>query len=157
MRTAPGQARFDIELPVIEARQTSSDPSQLSEAIRQLTVLVVEPDGKVQRKLVETLGNRGDRVVPVSSAEEGLDIVERLRFDMVICAVRLPGLNWVQFCERVRLRVGGFVLLTDAFNSDVGRAFRNSEGYVLTKPVDETDLYRICRAIEDKTSLLIRE
>jgi signal transduction histidine kinase len=157
VRTAPGQARFDIELPVIEARQTSSGPSQLSEAIRQLTVLVVEPDGKVQRKLVEMLGNRGDRVVPVSSAEEGLDIVERLRFDMVICAVRLPGLNWVQFCERVRLRVGGFVLLTDAFNSDVGRAFRNSEGYVLTKPVDDTDLYKICRSIEDKTSLLIRE
>ena len=45
-------------------------------------------------------------MVPVSSAEEGLDIVERLRFDMVICAVRLPGLNWVTFCERVRLRVG---------------------------------------------------
>jgi signal transduction histidine kinase/CheY-like chemotaxis protein len=157
VRTAPGQARFDIELPVIEARQDSSGPSQLSEAIRQLTVLVVEPDGKVQRQLVELLGNRGDRVVPVSSAEEGLDIVERLRFDMVICAVRLPGLNWVQFCERVRLRVGGFVLLTDAFNSDVGRAFRNSEGYVLTKPVDETELHRICRAIEDKTSLLIRD
>jgi signal transduction histidine kinase/CheY-like chemotaxis protein len=157
VRTAPGQARFDVELPVIEARQTSSGPSQLSEAIRQLTVLVVEPDGKVQRQLVELLGNRGDRVVPVSSAEEGLDIVERLRFDMVICAVRLPGLNWVQFCERVRLRVGGFVLLTDAFNSNVGRAFRNSEGYVLTKPVDETELYRICRAVEDKTSLLIRE
>jgi signal transduction histidine kinase/CheY-like chemotaxis protein len=157
VRTAPGQARFDVELPVIEARQTSSGPAQLSEAIRQLTVLVVEPDGKVQRKLVELLGDRGDRVVPVSSAEEGLDIDERLRFDMVICAVRLPGLNWVQFCERVRLRVGGFVLLTDAFNSDVGRAFRNSEGYVLTKPVDDTDLYRICRAIEDKTSLLIRE
>jgi len=156
VRTAPGQARFDIELPVIEARQAGT-ASQLSEAIRQLTVLVVEPDNKVQRQLVELLGNRGDRVVPVSSAEEGLDIVERLRFDMVICAVRLPGLNWVAFCERVRLRVGGFVLLTDAFNSDVGRAFRNSEGYVLTKPVDEIELHRICRAIEDKTSLLIRE
>jgi signal transduction histidine kinase len=157
VRTAPGQARFDIELPVIEARQAGSGPSELSEAIRQLTVLVVEPDSKVQRQLVEMLGNRGDRVVPVASAEEGLDIVERLRFDMVICAVRLPGLNWVEFCERVRLRVGGFVLLTDAFNSDVGRAFRNSEGYVLSKPVDETDLHRICRAVEDKTSLLIRE
>jgi len=157
VRTAPGQARFDIELPVIEARQSGSGNSQISEAIRQLTVMVVEPDNKVQRQLVEMLGERGDRVVPVSSAEEGLDIVERLRFDMVICAVRLPGLNWVQFCERVRLRVGGFVLLTDAFNSDVGRAFRNSEGYVLSKPVDETELHRICRAIEDKTSLLIRE
>jgi signal transduction histidine kinase/CheY-like chemotaxis protein len=157
VRTSPGQARFDIELPVIEARQTGSGASELSEAIRQLTVLVVEPDNKVQRQLVQLLGNRGDRVVPVSSAEEGLDIVERLRFDMVICAVRLPGLNWVEFCERVRLRVGGFVLLTDAFNSDVGRAFRNSEGFVLSKPVDETELHRICRAVEDRTSLLIRE
>jgi signal transduction histidine kinase len=157
VRTSPAQARFDIELPVIEARQTGSGASELSEAIRQLTVLVVEPDNKVQRQLVQMLGNRGDRVVPVSSAEEGLDIVERLRFDMVICAVRLPGLNWVTFCERVRLRVGGFVLLTDAFNSDVGRAFRNSEGYVLSKPLDETELQRICRAVEDRTSLLIRE
>jgi signal transduction histidine kinase len=157
VRTSPAQARFDIELPVIEARQTRSGGSDLSEAIRQLTVLVVEPDSKVQRQLVQMLGDRGDRVVPVSSAEEGLDIVERLRFDMVICAVRLPSLNWVTFCERVRLRVGGFVLLTDAFNSDVGRAFRNSEGYVLSKPVDETDLQRICRAVEDRTSLLIRE
>jgi signal transduction histidine kinase/CheY-like chemotaxis protein len=156
VRTSPAQARFDIELPVIEARQAGS-ATELSEAIRQLTVLVVEPDAKVQRQLVQMLGDRGDRVVPVASAEEGLDIVERLRFDMVICAVRLPSLNWVTFCERVRLRVGGFVLLTDAFNSDVGRAFRNSEGYVLTKPVDETDLHRICRAVEDRTSLLIRE
>lgn len=157
VRTSPAQARFDIELPVIEARQTSPGSSELSEAIRQLTVLVVEPDSKVQRQLVQMLGNRGDRVVPVASAEEGLDIVDRLRFDMVICAVRLPSLNWVAFCERVRLRVGGFVLLTDAFNSDVGRAFRNSEGFVLSKPVDETDLHRICRAVEDRTSLLIRE
>jgi len=157
VRTSPSQARFDIELPVIEARQTGTGPAEFSEAIRQLTVLVVEPDNKVQRQLVRMLGNRGDRVVPVSSAEEALDIVERLRFDMVICAVRLPGLNWVAFCERVRLRVGGFVLLTDAYNSDVGRAFRASEGFVLTKPVEETDLHRICRAVEDRTSLLIRE
>jgi signal transduction histidine kinase/CheY-like chemotaxis protein len=157
VRTAPGHARFDIELPVIEARQSSPGAPQLSEAIRQLTIMVVEPDIKVQRQLVGMLGNRGDRVVPVSNAEEGLDIVERVRFDMVICAVRLPNLNWVEFCERVRLRVGGFVLLTDAFNSDVGKAFRNSEGFVLTKPVDETELHRICRAVEDRTSLLIRE
>ena len=75
----------------------------------------------------------------------------------LICAVRLPGLNWVTFCERVRLRVGGFVLLTDAYNSDVGRAFRDSEGFVLVKPIDETDLHRICRAVEERTSLLIRD
>ncbi|HEX5227427.1 MAG TPA: GAF domain-containing protein [Bryobacteraceae bacterium] len=157
VRTSPAQARFDIELPVIEARQAAPGAPELSEAIRQLTVLVVEPEHKVQRQLVQILAGRGDRVVPVSSAEEALDIVERLRFDMVICAVRLPGLNWVAFCERVRLRVGGFVLLTDAYNADVGRAFRASEGFVLTKPVDETELHRICRAVEDRTSLLIRE
>ena len=157
VRTSPGQARFDIELPVIEARQSALGTSELSEAIRQLTILVVEPDMKVQRQLVQMLGNRGDRVVPVASAEEGLDLVDRLRFDMVICAVRLPSLNWVTFCERVRLRIGGFVLVTDAYNSDVGRAFLNSEGFVLTKPVEEVALHRICRAVEDRTSMLVRD
>ena len=42
VRTSPAQARFDIELPVIEARQTGSGASELSEAIRQLTVLVAD-------------------------------------------------------------------------------------------------------------------
>jgi DNA-binding response OmpR family regulator len=148
VRTALTQARFDVELPLVEARVAQTE---LPQASRQLTVLIVEPDTKVQKQLVQLLGHRGDRVVPVSSAEEGGDLVLRVRFDMVICAVRLPGLNWVEFFERARHRVGGFVLLADGFDQESTRAFQGNDGLVLHKPLDEAEVQRICRTVEDRT------
>ena len=131
-----------------------ADSSDAAEAgARQLTILVVEPDTKIQRQLVRLLGGRGDRVIPVSSADEGADVAQRLRFDLVISTVRLPGLNWVEFFERVRYRVGGFVLMTDGFDQALGRAFKNGEGFVLTKPIDEGELLRICRTIEERATV----
>ncbi|HYL35369.1 MAG TPA: GAF domain-containing protein [Bryobacteraceae bacterium] len=153
VRVSPFQARFDIELPLVEASAGAGSASEFTEAGRQLTVLVVEPDTKVQRQLVQLLGTRGDRVVPVSSAEEGVDIVQRLRFDMVICAVRLPGLNWVEFFERVRRQVGGLVLLSDGFNNDLSRSFPGGEAVVLSKPINEAELQRICRNIEERVTV----
>ena len=154
VRLSPTRARFDIELPVVETRHTAAGaPHEFQAPGRQLTVLVVEPDNKVQRQLVQLLGNRGDRVVPVSSSEEGADLAQRLHFDMAICAVRLPGLNWVEFFERVRHQVGGFVLLTDGYDNDLARAFQGGEGYVLSKPIDEAEVHRICRAVEEQSAV----
>jgi len=150
VRTSLTQARFDVELPLVETRGASVE---LQHGNRQMTVLIVEPDTKVQRQLVQLLGHRGDRVVPVSSAEEAGDLVQRVRFDMVICAVRLPGLNWVELFERVRHQVGGFVLLTDGYDNHTARAFQGNEGLVLSKPLDEAEVHRICRTVEDRAAV----
>src|SRR5260370_31319819 len=77
----------------------------------------------------------------------------RSRFDLAICAIRLPGLNWVEFFERVRNQVGGFVLVTDGFDTDLARAFQGGEGFVLSKPIDEAEVHRICRAVEERSAL----
>jgi signal transduction histidine kinase/CheY-like chemotaxis protein len=153
VRVSPVQARFDIELPVVETRSTGVAPGAAAGRSRQLTVLVVDPDAKVQRQLLQLLGERGDRVVPVSNAEEGVDLVQRIRFDIALCAVRQPGLNWVEFFERVRYRVGGFVLLTDGVDTDLTRAFQGGEGVVLSKPIDETEVLQLCRAVEERAGL----
>jgi CheY-like chemotaxis protein len=154
VRVSPVQARFDIELQVVEPRASGTASGvALAGRSRQLNVLVVDPDAKVQRQLLQLLGERGDRVVPVSNAEEGVDLVQRMRFDMALCAVRQPGLNWVEFFERVRYQVGGFVLLTDGFDTDLARAFQGSEGFVLAKPIDEAEVLRICRAVEERAGL----
>lgn len=153
-RLSPSLVRFEAELPVMETAVSGfADLSVSGDGARPLTALVVEPDTKMQRQLVQLLGARGDRAVPVSSAEEGADVAQRVRFDVVICAVRLPGLNWVEFFERVRHRVGGFVLLTDGFDQALGRAFKNGEGFVLSKPVEEAELLRICRTIEERVAV----
>jgi CheY-like chemotaxis protein len=145
------QGRFDIELPVVETRRVGVGSGvEPQVGSRQLMVLIVEPDNRVQRQLVQLLGVRGDRVVPVASAEEGADLAQRMRFDLAICAVRLPGLNWVEFFERVRHQVGSFVLVTDGFDTDLARAFQGGEGFVLSKPIDEAEVHRICRTVEER-------
>jgi signal transduction histidine kinase len=157
VRVSPVEARFDIELQVMETRSSGSAAgASLAGRSRHLNILVVDPDAKVQRQLLQLLGERGDRVVPVSNAEEGVDLVQRMRFDLALCAVRLPGLNWVEFFERVRYQVGGFVLLTDGFDTDLARAFQGSEGFVLAKPIDEAEVLRICRAVEERAGLAAR-
>jgi signal transduction histidine kinase len=154
VRVSPVQARFDIELQAVEQRASSAPMGAgLGGRSRHLNVLVVDPDAKVQHQILQLLGDRGDRVVPVSNAEEGVDLVQRMRFDMALCAVRLPGLNWVEFFERVRYQVGAFVLLTDGFDTDLSRAFQGSEGFVLSKPIEDAEVLRVCAAVEERTGM----
>lgn len=154
IRASQTQARFEVELPVLETKPGTAGVGSAARTVsRQLTVLLVEPDSRSQRQLVHMFSNRGDRVVPVSSAEEAADLVPRVRFDMAVCAARLPGWNWLEFFERVRNQVGGFVLLADRYDADLTRAFQGGEGFVLAKPVDEADLHRICHVVEERSAL----
>jgi len=139
-----------VELPLQEQLQARpSNPEGLEErASRPLTVLLVEPDAAAQRKLLSFLTARGHRGVPVASAEEAMDMVHRLRFEIVFCAVRLPGLNWVELFEKIRRHVGAFVLVTEGFDADLSRAFKGGEGYLLSKPIEEAEVQKLLASIE---------
>jgi signal transduction histidine kinase len=154
------EVRFELDLPVMETKQRVEPSTNKQQRItrRQLTVLVVEPEAGSQRHVVGTFSGLGHRVVPVASAEEGADLAERMRFDLVVCSVRLPGLNWAGFLERVRSQVGGVVLLTDTYDPNLVRTFQSSDVYVLNKPADPADLKQICETIElsEVRSALVR-
>jgi GAF domain-containing protein len=154
VRPSPYEARFEVELPAVESRSGESAASlETRSRPRELTVLLVEPDGRMQKELMAILAGRGDRVVPVASAEEAADLAGRIRFDMTLCAVRLPGLNWVELFERVRHQAGSFVLLTEGYDADLARAFQGGEGYVLSKPVDASELLRICETVGERAAV----
>ena len=95
---------FEIELPSISPDMlgVQAVPLEPAQAARRWTALMLESEEFVERKLVEWLSNRGYRVVPVRSSEVGLDLVQRMRFDVVFCSTHLTGLNWVEFFDRVR-------------------------------------------------------
>src|SRR6185369_7017974 len=104
------QSILEVELPSLPPGQQAPEqpPAEPARSGRRWTALMLEPEEFVERRLVEWLSNRGYRVVPVRSSEEGLDLVQRVRFDAVFCSTRLTGLNWVEFFDRVRGRVGAF-------------------------------------------------
>jgi CheY-like chemotaxis protein len=145
------QSVFEIELPGVPPEGLivkETPPAAPIQSRRRWTALMVEPEEFVERRLVEWLTTRGYRVVPVRSSEEGLDLVQRMRFDVVFCSTELRGLNWVEFFDRVRGRVGAFALLAEAFSQDLSTHFRGEGRYVLHKPIEQSQFDKTLAAIE---------
>src|SRR5205085_1179281 len=146
------QSILEIELPCLPPEQLPAQvaPAEPKQSGRRWTALLLEQEEFVERRLVESLSNRGYRVVPVHSSEEGLDLVQRVRFDVVFCSTHLTGLNWVEFFDRVRGRVGAFALLAEAFSQDLSTHFKGEGRYVLHKPIDQDQFDRTLAAIEGR-------
>jgi len=138
---------FEVEFPLAQERVTvSAGPSR--DPARRITALVIEPDEAAQRQLTALLTAQGCRVVPVDNADVGLDLAQRLRFDLAFCSVHAPGLNWVELSERMQARVGGFALLSDRYDPELSADFEGPARFVLPKPVQESDLERVFYAAE---------
>ena len=140
-----GGFRTEVDLPLYQPNTPSPEPAEGRdvEGARMLMAIVVEPDLSSHRRLLLLLSARGHRVVPVESAEEAAEMVQRMRFDLLFASSRLSGLNWVALFHRVRRRVGCFVLLNDGFDPEAVRTLQPSDGQTLSKPVEEQDLDRI--------------
>ncbi len=141
---------FEVELPLMHAdkpTETASVP-EARESSKRLTVLLVEPEEWVERQLMEALGARGYRVVPVHSSDEALDLVGRMRFDVVFCSTRIEGLNWVEFYDRARGRVGAFTLLAEVFSHDLSMHFQGEGRYLVLKPIEKQQFEKTLDAIE---------
>lgn len=138
-------SRFEIELPVA-LQQPFRNAASSDARDRALSILVVEPEPAHQRQLVMLLGARGHRVVPLGTAEEAVDLAQRLSFDMILSAVRLPGLNWLALFERVRPLIPAFVLLTEGFDPPLAVNL----GYVLRKPVEAVELDRLLESVTSR-------
>jgi len=152
VRTPNAAPRFEVDLP-LAARERSTAGATAALAAgrdpgRQITALVIEPEDSVQRHLLSLLSARGCRVVPVNNADTGLELAQRMRFDLALCSVHSPGLNWVELSERLQSRVGTFVLLSDGYDPELAADFEGEGRLVLAKPVQERDLDRVMQSFE---------
>ncbi len=138
---------FRLQLPATPAPQTRVAPAAKRAASQNLMVLLIEPDEGSRRKLLTALGEEGHRVVPVASAEEGLDLIRRIRFDLAFCAARLPGLQWMEFFEVARPQLGSFVLLTEGFDAK----FLEVGASVLRTPVSAEELHELLDSLAPAT------
>ena len=67
-------------------------------------VLVVDDEKNMRRSLQTMLGDEGYVARPVESAEEGLELLEREAFFMVITDARLGGMSGYDFLAKIRQR-----------------------------------------------------
>jgi two-component system response regulator MprA len=116
----------------------------------QERVLVVDDDAPVRRMLERTLGAEGYQVRALADGGQALAAVEREAPDIVVLDVRMPGLDGLAVCRR--LRASGFtqpiLLLTarDAVADRVAGLDAGADDY-LVKPFAPEELSARLRAL----------
>jgi C4-dicarboxylate-specific signal transduction histidine kinase len=147
------EARFEVELPAAGTETPAARTAEPGRSrSRQRTAMLLEPDETSQRQLLTMLTSRGYRVVPVQTSEVALDTAQRMRFDIVFCSIRLPGLNWVELSERFQPLVDAFVLISEAYDPDLQISFERGGRFVVNKPFDAVQLDRVLAFAENPPS-----
>lgn len=119
-------------------------------------VLVVEDDSGLRELLCEELAEAGMKVEGASSAEEGLSLLSSSQADLVVCDIRLPGMDGLSFLERAKSSPRPpAVLLITAFGtvSQAVEALKAGADDFLTKPLDLDHLMVAVRRILERRRL----
>ena len=118
------------------------------------SVLLIDDDADVLRAIGNYFEQLGWEVTRELSGEAGLATYDRLRPEVVMLDLHLPGMDGMEVLEKLRERDAGVILLTG--NSDVPTAVRamqlGAENF-LSKPVDMTHLSAAAARVADKARL----
>jgi two-component system NtrC family sensor kinase len=101
-------SRFLVRLP---AADIGLDPDpvhrgdvvEVSEhALKPLDILVVDDEDSILRFLEQYLSSRGHAVLTTSEGAHALKLAEGMDFDVVVCDIRMPGMDGYEVLSRLR-------------------------------------------------------
>lgn len=71
--------------------------------LREMDMLLIDDDEWIRDSLSIYFDSEDCRIVTCESAEDGLQALDRQRFDIIIADYRLPGMDGIEFFEKSRL------------------------------------------------------
>jgi two-component system NtrC family sensor kinase len=99
--------RFRVRLPaataVSDATAAAREAAPEPAPSRALDILVVDDEPSILRFLEHYLTSRGHAVLTASDGAQALRLAERTAFDVVICDIRMPGMDGYEVLTRLRL------------------------------------------------------
>jgi DNA-binding response OmpR family regulator len=118
----------------------------------QKTVLLVEDDESFRESLRKLLAKEGFEVLEASSGEEGMELLEKHRIDLIVLDLYLGGMTGMEFLEKT-LRPGRPpVVMVTAFGDWNVYSDALALGAVdcLAKPVKRNDLMSVIAGVFDR-------
>jgi CheY-like chemotaxis protein len=120
-------------------------------------VLIVDDDPRNCELLGRLLEIEGCRVRTASNAVAGLALAAESRPDLVLMDVRMPGVDGLEACRRLRATAGFAavpIFMVTAFDDDDvwPEAARAGASGLLGKPYDRTELRRLLQAVAASAS-----
>ncbi len=114
-----------------------------------MSVLLIDDDPGIRKLLPKELQRQGLEVEVAASGEEGLALLDRQGADVVVCDVRMSGMDGLEVLRRIKDRdpdTTEVIMLTGHGTIDQGvDAVRAGAYHYLTKPVKVAELAAVIR------------
>jgi CheY-like chemotaxis protein len=160
-------ATFIVDLPLAIMHETerapgvhpqtySAPPEIDDERLHGLRLLVVDDEADALEMAQRVLEDYGAEVVTVSSADEGLALLDEQRFDVLISDIGMPRKDGYQFIVDVRrrgLRLPAAALTAFARSEDRTRALLSGYQAHVTKPVEPAELLATIVSLTGRSAL----
>lgn len=117
------------------------------------SVLIIDDDPGVRALIARTVADAGYEIDSVGSAEEALEFIKTHKIDVVIADIILPGMNGLDFVERIRKSSDTDVIVVTGYFQDHSYAEAIGKGAsdYMVKPVRADELVlRLKRVIEER-------
>jgi len=114
-------------------------------------ILIVDDEALITKSLMRLLGSKGYGVTIAKNGIEALEVVKKSDFNLIICDVRMPGLDGIQTIKQIRayleksdkksipeIVITGYA---DIDKYEQGRELEVAE--YLSKPFDNNEFLRI--------------
>jgi len=111
-------------------------------------ILVVDDEPQIRRVLRSTLSFRGYTISEATSGEEALQLVPKLKPDLILLDVNLPGISGVDTCREIRRSSDAPIIMLTVRNAERDKVVALDAGaddYV-TKPFSIEELLARIRA-----------
>jgi two-component system phosphate regulon response regulator PhoB len=132
--------------PFERERKSSQPPRSVMKKLGDAggaRILLVDDDVEVREVVTAMLEAVGFAITAARSGEDGLGILERERFDLVVLDWTLPGMSGLELCRAVRARWAKLPVLfltANAGTRDVVEAFAGGADDYVVKPFRAPEL-----------------
>lgn len=121
-----------------------------------MRVLVIDDEEGVRRSLTAILEDEGYEIVTAVSGRRGLSLAREERPDLILCDVRMPELDGLEFLERHQEeQLPGLVIMITAYGSTelALKAIRKGAYDYLAKPFSADEVVLVLKKAEEREEL----
>ena len=122
------------------------------------TIMVVDDEKKIADLLSDRISKEGHRVIVCNSAEEALGHIEGGDIEIVLCDLRLGGMDGLELLSRTKVTSPqtDFVVMTAYASADTAvEAMRKGAYEYLVKPFQMDEVLLLLKRIQERRDLVV--
>lgn len=117
-------------------------------------ILVIEDDKSVREFLADQLADQGYKIMTADNGAEAVECVQNSKFHVVICDLRMPGMNGIQTLEAIKKidPMVPIILSSGHGNAEAAvEAMKKGAYHFLQKPFRMNELFRLIEKALEKS------